>query len=401
MQSSIKNISLVLIALITVGGSFFIGFSVGNKEALGAIPQGIVGAEQETIDFQTFWSVWNIINERYVSKNGPTDDEKVWAATSGLVSSLGDPYSVFFPPKEAELFESEVRGNFSGVGIEIGMEDDILTVIAPLKGTPAYLAGIKAGDKIVQIGELSTFGLTIDDSVGLIRGEEGTPVVLTVAREGEEELLQIEIIRGTIQIPILDTELRDDGIFVITLNSFSATSPSLFRDALREFVETKGDKLILDLRNNPGGFLDAAVDISSWFLPAGKIVATERGREETIERSYRSKGYNIFTDNLKFVILMNRGSASASEILAGALSEYEKATIIGEQSFGKGSVQELISINDKTSIKLTIARWFTPFGVSISENGLTPDIEVAFTRADAEAEIDPQLEKAVETLLAQ
>ena len=279
------------------------------------------------------------------------------------------------------------------------MTDDVLTVIAPLKDTPAEKAGVQAGDKIIAIDDTFTAKLTVDESVNLIRGEGGTPVKLTIVRDGEKEPIEIEIIRGRIEIPTIKTTSRDDGIFVIELYSFTATSPALFKNALREFIKSGDNRLVLDLRNNPGGYLDAAVDIASWFLPVGKIVVRETSRDPALEEKvYRSKGYDIFNKNLKFVILINQGSASASEILAGALSEYGKATLVGEKSFGKGSVQELIPIDKNSSLKITVAKWLTPNGVSISKNGLTPDIKVEFTKEDFEAKKDPQLEKAVEVL---
>jgi len=205
-------------------------------------------------------------------------------------------------------------------------------------------------------------------------------------------------VRDVIDIPTIETKKRDDGIFVITLYSFSAQSPDLFRNALREFVESGDDKLVLDLRNNPGGYLDAAVDMASWFLPIGDVVVQESFRNSSHDLVHRSRGYDIFNDSLKFVILINEGSASASEIMAGALSEHGKAILVGERSFGKGSVQELLPVTDTTSLKVTVAKWLTPNGVSISENGLTPEIDVSFTQDDFEAGRDPQMDKAIETL---
>jgi carboxyl-terminal processing protease len=402
MISPIKKSILVTIALVVVGGSFFAGFFTGiSKEQKNIptqpLPVGIEEGKPENVDFSIFWDAWNTINEKYVSSDGTKDQEKVYGAISGLVKSLGDPYSVFFPPKEAKYFNSEIQGSFEGVGMEIGMTDNILTVVAPLKNTPAEKAGIKAGDKIITIDDTPTANLTVDESVNLIRGKGGTPVKLTIVREKEKEPIEIDVIRGTIEIPTINTIARDDGVFVIELYSFSATSPSLFKDALREFIKSGDNKLVLDLRNNPGGFLEAAVDMASWFLPAGKVVVREDSRSGE-EKVYRSKGYNIFNKNLKFVILINQGSASASEILAGALSEYGKATLIGEKSFGKGSVQELVPITKNTSLKITVAKWFTPNKVSISKNGLTPDIKIEYTKEDFEADRDPQLEKAIEIL---
>lgn len=385
---------VILIAAVFVGG---VSFGVSNKPAIEKVVELYNKEEKKPaeVDFSPFWIVWSKINEKYVEGNGEADpQEKLWGAIEGLVGSLGDPYSVFLPPAESEMFESEIQGKFEGVGMEIGMRDGVLTVVAPLKGTPAYRAGMKTGDKVVKIDDKETFDLSLDQAVRLIRGKKGTPVVLTVVREGEDDLLEIEIIRDVINIPTLDTEKREDGIFVIKLYNFSANSPSMFREALREFIFSGSGKLILDLRGNPGGYLEASVDIASWFLPVGKVVAREEFGDGG-EILYRSKGYDIFND-LPMVILINQGSASASEILAGALSEHGIATLVGEQTFGKGSVQELIQITSKTSLKLTIARWLTPNGVSISKEGLTPDVKVEMTKEDIEADRDPQMEKAVE-----
>lgn len=399
-----------LLLILTATGilvlAFYIGavFGYSRAEIAGGVPVSAMSYTNDygvppDADLASFWKVWHLIDEKYVSIEGPSSEERMYGATKGLVESLGDPYSVFFPPVEAEFFEDEVRGNFGGIGIEVGVRDEVLTVVAPLKGTPAERAGILAGDKVVEIGEVSSFNMSVDEAVRLIRGEVGTPVSLTLVRKDEEEPIRLTIVRETIQIPTIESVLRDDGVFVISLHNFSASSPDLFRGALREFVESGSDKLIIDVRNNPGGFLEAALDMASWFLPAGKPVVSERGADPADEYVYRSKGYDIFTDKLKLVILVNQGSASASEIFAGALSEYKKATLVGEKTFGKGSVQELIPITDTTSLKITVAKWFTPNGVSISEQGFAPDIKVSFTKKDYDVGRDPQMQKAVDFLL--
>jgi carboxyl-terminal processing protease len=408
----IKNkkspVFLTAIIIIFIVGAFFVGFFAGsedNNKISSAVPVSTDGSlPADVIDFSPLWKAWNVINEKFVpatTTNTVTDEDKLYGAIQGLAGSLGDPYTVFLPPEDAEIFEADIRGNFEGVGMEIGIRDKVLTVIAPLKGNPAERAGIMAGDKVLKIDGVSTDGMTIDKAVKFIRGEGGTKVSLTIFRDGEDELLNIDVIRGTIQIPTIDTKLREDGVFVITLHNFSAISANLFRDALREFIISGTDKMILDLRGNPGGFLEAAIDMASWYLPAGKVVVTEDFGENENPRIHRSKGYNIFTDKLKMVILMNQGSASASEILAGALQQHNKAKLVGIRSFGKGSVQELVDITPNTSLKVTVARWLTPNGASISDGGLTPDIEVEFTKEDFEAGRDPQLKKAVELLTSQ
>jgi carboxyl-terminal processing protease len=390
--------TILLVALFFTWG-IYIGFN--NRPEIEKVVNmsGKETAITTETDFSPFWKVWNNINEKYPNASKITDQEKVYGAIAGLVSSLNDPYSVFFNPGDTKLFEDDIQGNFGGVGMEIGIKDKVLTVIAPLKDTPAYKADIKSGDKILKIDNTVTSGLSVESAIRLIRGDPGTAVTLTISREGEKEPKKIKIIRETINIPTLDTELRKDGIFVIKLYSFSANSPELFRNALKEFSTSNSDKLLLDLRGNPGGYLDAAVSVSSWFLDGGKTVVTEDYGNNLKPKIYRSKGYDIFTDKLKFVILIDGGSASASEIVAGAMQDYKKALLVGEKSFGKGSVQEVVNVTSDTILKITVAKWLTPNGNSISEKGLTPDYEISFTQKDIEAKKDPQLEKAVELLL--
>ncbi|MBX4195953.1 S41 family peptidase, partial [Candidatus Parcubacteria bacterium] len=348
-----------------------------------------------------FWKAWNVLNEKYVSSSSTekvTDEDRVWGAIKGLTASLGDPYTVFFPPVESELFESDIRGNFEGVGMEVAAKDGVIVVVAPLKGSPAETAGIRAGDRIIKIDGKETSSLSTEEAVKLIRGVRGTKVTFTIFRVGKKEPLEISVTRDVINIPTINTKELGNGIFDIELYSFTAPSPNLFRAALREFIMSGNKKLILDLRGNPGGYLEAAIDMASWFLAPGKIVVKEDfggAKDETI---YRSKGYDIFNDGLPFVILVDGGSASAAEILAGALSEQGKATLVGDKTFGKGSVQELVTITPDTSLKVTIARWLTPNGNSISETGITPEYVVKRTQADLDAGRDPQLDKAIEIL---
>ncbi len=399
-----------LIIFVTLVVTFNLGSYWGESKSLSQrMATNIVGqetGEPEGVDFSPFWKAWNLINERYIVDNGNsrstttkvvTNQDKVWGAVGGLADSLGDPYSVFLPPEKKKRFEEDIQGNFSGVGMEVGIKDETLTVISPLPNSPAQRAGVKAGDKIIKIDETITMGLSADEGVNLIRGDQGTTVRLTLVR-GQGEQFEISIVRDVINIPVIETKKLEGNIFEIRLFSFSATSPNLFRDALRQFVESGSDKLIIDLRGNPGGFLDASVSMASWFLPAGKPVVIEKHGGKTEDKIYRSQGYDIFSDNLKMVILIDRGSASASEILAGALSEYGKAILVGEKTFGKGSVQELIPVTSDSSLKLTIAKWYTPKGHSISNNGLVPDILVSVTEDDIKNLHDPQLAKAIEIL---
>ncbi|OGZ15290.1 MAG: hypothetical protein A3J08_00720 [Candidatus Lloydbacteria bacterium RIFCSPLOWO2_02_FULL_51_11] len=398
---------------VLLGGVFVLGVSVGyaNRPAIEKVTALINKGSAEDhipapVDFAPFWETWVLIDKKFASTNyqststEPVDvkketEHRVWGAIQGLVNSLGDPYSVFLPPTEAKIFEENIQGNFGGVGMEIGNRDGSLTVIAPLKGTPAERAGLRAGDKIIKIDDAFSETMAVDEAVKLIRGEIGTTVHFTVSREKVPEPFDVEVMRAEITIPTIDTETRGGGIFVIKLYNFSAVSPDLFRDALRAFVLSGNTKLILDLRGNPGGYLEAAVDMASWFLPAGKIIATEDFGEEQDPVIYRSKGYNIFNENLEMIVLVDKGSASASEILAGALAEHKRAVLVGETTFGKGSVQELIKVTPESSLKLTVAHWLTPDGNWISKGGIVPQYEVAISEKEREAGEDPQMEKAV------
>jgi len=393
--------TFVLIIVAFVSGFIIGGEQSGQLSSISIFPEGNANIPSD-VDFTPLWKAWNLIELKYVPASTTdtiANEDRVYGAIQGLTNSLGDPYTVFLPPQEASIFEADISGNFEGVGMEIGIRENVLTVIAPLKGTPAERAGVHAGDKILEIDGESTNGITVDTAVLQIRGERGTVVIFTIAREGEAESLTISVARDIIEIPTIDTELTEDNIFVIRLFNFSAISPGLFRGALREFVETGSDKLILDLRGNPGGFLEASVDMASWFLPAGEVIVTEDFGENIKERAHRSKGYDIFNESLNMVVLVNQGSASASEILAGALKEHGVATIVGSQTFGKGSVQELLDVTEDTSLKVTIARWLTPNGTSISDGGLTPDIVIDMTSEDIEQLRDPQFDRAVEFLL--
>lgn len=328
-----------------------------------------------------------------------SQQEKIEGAIEGLVASYGDPYTVYFPPVESEAFNENISGEFSGVGMEVGLRDGLVTVIAPLPDTPAEKAGILAGDVLVKINDVSAESMRVDEAVNMIRGERGTEVVLQVYREGEMEFIDIPIVRDTISIPTVKTEQIDDT-FIISLYSFNAVAETQMKKALREYLESGADTLVLDLRGNPGGFLQGAVSIASYFLPAGKVVVKESfGSEDIEDEVFRSRGRLIQIFNpTNLVVLVDNGSASASEILAGALKDHEVATIIGSQTFGKGSVQELVELDSGSSLKVTVARWLTPAGVSISDGGLTPDIKISRTPQQRIAGEDPQKDAAVRFL---
>lgn len=381
------------------GGYLFAGY-VGN-------PQGIATRTDlpRDVDFSPVWKAWRAIDEKFVpaavsatntATSSTSSNERVWGMISGLAGALDDPYTFFLPPADNQLFSDDMSGSFGGVGMEIEVRDGVLTVVSPLKGTPAERAGIRASDLILEIDGRETKGLDVTSAIKLIRGPSGTEVVLTLARDGWEEPREISVTRAIINVPIVTTTTREDGVFVLQLASFSANSPDLFRQALREFVQSGNTRLLLDVRGNPGGYLEAAVDMASWFLPSGKIIVTEDYAGHSSNIVHRSAGYDVFNDNLRMVILVNKGSASASEILADALRHYGVAKLVGTNTFGKGSVQELVDITPNTALKLTVARWLGPDGVQIPKEGIVPDVEVKVSEEDAKAGRDPQLEKAVE-----
>ncbi len=411
-QTFDKKIVAIVVLIVVAGASYSLG--TRSRTVVSADAPRVEALLVTDKEFAPFWKVWGLLDEKFVGTATTTKEERIHGAMKGLVESMGDPYTVFFPPEEAKLFESDISGTFSGVGMEIGIKDSVLTVIAPLKGSPAEKAGMKTGDKVLKIGTEETKGMSVEKAVKLIRGPVNTKVVLTVIPTGTTQVLERTLTRETIEVPSIETEvktatgatapsgagLRDDGIFVIRLFSFTSTSPNQFRSALREFVKSGSHKLILDLRGNPGGYLEAAVDMASWFLPIGKVIVSEDFGNNAEPKVYRSKGYDAFNTNMKMVILVNQGSASASEILAGALKEHGVAQLVGEKTFGKGSVQELVKITPDTSLKVTIARWLTPNGTNLSKNGLVPDVEVKITEKDIKEKKDPQLDKAVEILKA-
>lgn len=397
MQQLSKNVLYATLSIALVLGIFSGGVYVGQRGI--GFERALQANASTPADLTAFWEVWNLVEERYVpatADDSIDNSKRVEGAIKGMVDAIGDPYTTFLTVEETEKFAESVSGKFQGVGMEIGRRDGMLVVIAPIKDSPAEKAGIEAGDIILQIDGESTADLTVDNAVQKIRGEKGTKVAVTIAREDEQGTQTISITRDEIRIPTLEYELRDDGVFVISLFNFSAGVEREFREALRQFVLAKTDKLVLDMRGNPGGFLDAAVDVSSWFLPVGKVVVRESFGEGQPEKVFRSKGYNIFNGNLKMVVLVDNGSASASEIVAGALKEHDIATIVGETTYGKGSVQELIELPNNTALKVTIAQWLTPNGASISKNGLEPDIEVEQVQEQGEPEKDVQLERAIE-----
>jgi carboxyl-terminal processing protease len=351
----------------------------------------------EEVDFSLFWEAWDTLKEKFVDKGKFDVQEMIYGAISGMVESLDDPYTIFLNPEDTKKFIEDVSGTFEGVGMEIGMREGKLQVIAPLERTPAQRAGLRAGDRIMEVDGKSTADMTIDEAVNLIRGPKGTEVVLTIYREEWGETREIKIVRDVIEVPSLEWELKEGNIAYLKLYHFSERAAFDFQMAAIEILNSEADRIILDLRNNPGGYLEVAQDIAGWFLEKGDIVTIEDFGEGEEDVLYKAEG-NATLLPYPIVVLINEGTASGSEILAGALRDNRGVKLIGQTSFGKGSVQELEKLEEGSSLKITIARWLTPSGQLITDEGLEPDIEVELTDEDYEAKRDPQLDKAIEII---
>jgi len=408
------TVLVLILAIVCFGAGMYVtqknevAKELANQEVvflgkvLGKYSQAPEGKLTQDIDFDLFWDVWDVLYEEHVDRDQLNEKEMFYGSLRGLVASLGDPYTVFMNPQVAQEFEEDLAGTFEGIGAQIGIKNDILTIIAPLEGMPAEAAGLRAGDKVYAIDGESTAGISIDEAVNKIRGPKGTDVVLTISRDGLDKAEDIAITRDTIivksvktEIEDQDTELRDDDIFVVKITNFNNDTYNLFNQAVQEIVIQDPVGIILDLRNNPGGYLDTAIEIASEWIE-DDIVVIEKFSEEK-SNDYLARG-RARLKNYPTVVLVNQGSASASEIVSGALQDYNKATIVGMQTFGKGSVQTVADLDDGSSVKITVAKWLTPNGRCISEEGIAPDEEVDLTIEDYEADKDPQMEKAVEIL---
>jgi len=385
-----KRIILISVTLVFTGIGLLSGYFWGRSEQSSVTPSG-------EINFTLFWDTWKVLEEKYVDPSKLDIKTMLYGAIKGMVNSIGDPYTVFMDPEESKKFEEDVKGSFDGIGAEIGIKKGQLVIIAPLEGTPAQAAGLRAGDAIIKINDKVTTDFTTDDAVRLIRGAKGTEVVLTIFRDGWVETKEIKIIRDTILVPSIKWELKDNDIAYVQLFQFSETASGDFRKTALEILNSPTKKIIFDLRDNPGGYLEVAQDIAGWFLQKGQIVAIEDFGDARESKEYKSSGIAQFVD-YPIVILINEGSASASEIFAGALKDNRQIKLIGQKSFGKGSVQQLEDITGGATLKVTVAKWLTPNGTTINEKGLEPDIKVEYTEKDFEANKDPQLDKAIEII---
>ncbi len=403
MQNTVFFAVLGIVAAILIGVTYYAGFSSGYSQTRTIVVEGVIDPNSAPVEFTSFWEVWSAIKNKYVDSQEVVDNQELlYGAVRGLVGSLDDPYSVFLSPEDADKFNADISGKFEGIGAEIALDDNRqLVIVAPLEGTPAFKAGLKSGDAILNIDGDPTVGISLDGAVKAIRGPGGSTVVLTIGRDSWDVPQDISIVRETIEIPtILFKQFNYDGeegsgpIAYVRLYNFYDQAPRMFYKQALKITSLKSKGLVLDLRNNPGGYLDAAVSIGGWFVEKGDVIVTEEFQDESKNKIFRSSGPSLLKD-MPVVVLINKGSASASEILAGALKEHNGTILIGETSFGKGTVQELVTLHDGSMLKLTIAHWVTPHGNIIQDNGISPNIEIV---DDEETEEDEVLLRALRVL---
>jgi len=396
-----KKIYFYSLAIIGVFAVFGLGIWVGGERVVCKV------CAPEQVDFSLFWEAWNTLGQKYIRNGELNTQNMIYGAISGMVRSLEDPYTEFFNPQDTKTFVNDTSGRFEGVGMEVGLKNNQLQVVAPLEGTPADQAGIRAGDKILKIDSAVTTDMTVEKAISLIRGQKGTEVTLLIMRNGWSAPKEFKIVRALIEVPstkwkIIDysgIENSQGEVAYIKISQFSDMASGDFSRVAFSVLNGPAKKIILDLRNNPGGYLDAAQQISEWFLSKGQTIVIEdfNNKQERTDFKARNNGSLL---PYPAVVLINQGSASASEILAAALRDNRGVKLVGETSFGKGSVQELASLTGGSALKITIADWLTPKEARITGVGLEPDVKVELTEEDYQNDKDPQLDKALEILKA-
>lgn len=400
-----RAIVIVLVIGASLGAGYFLGRN-GFQASFSKFPKVTISRQtppEKNVDFSLFWRVWDTLEENYLDSNKLVASEMIYGAIKGMVSAIGDPYTVFLPPTDNRVVQEDLKGSFEGVGIQIGFRGSQLAVIAPLPDTPAEKAGVKAGDFIVGIKDelkdvdRGTVGITLPEAVRLIRGPRGTTVTLLLLRNDSDEPIMVDIVRESIDIPsiVLSFEGENEDIAYIRLLKFGGETEDEWERTVLTILKKPSVKgVVLDLRNNPGGYLQASVDIASEFLKSGSIVVTEENaRGETHDFKVERIGRFL---NVPTAVLINRGSASASEILSGALRDVRSIQLVGETTFGKGTIQEPQQIENGAGLHITTAKWLTPSGFWVNESGLIPDVEI---EDDAETTEDEQLQKAIQLLL--
>ncbi len=391
-----KKNFLVYVVFLAIILSFGAGMILGSRMVRNRyVAEAKKDEMKNAVDMDILFEVWKKLSEKYVGEI-PDEPSMVQGMAKGMTSALKDPYTTFFVPEKAKQFKEDLKGSFGGIGAEIGVKDDVLTIVSPLDGTPAKDAGIKPGDKILKIDNEDTGSLELDEAISKIRGEKDTKVKLTIFSEGSNEPREVEISRATIDPKSVKWEMKDNDTAYIRLGSFSEDSVKEFVGIAGEIKKSAAKRIVLDLRGNPGGYLETAVSIAGFFLRPDTLVVKEDYGGKKSADEYKTE-YEPVLDGYPLVILIDRGSASASEILAGALNEQKGAKLVGEKTFGKGSVQEFFTLSDGSTLKVTVAEWLTPKGRCINKEGISPEVEEKLNLdQDKENFKDNQLEKALE-----
>jgi carboxyl-terminal processing protease len=374
---------IVLLVLTFWAGDYFHGY-VWNP----------LTAYNQRLNLSSVNDIYALMQQKFDGTLTP--QQALDGAKAGLVAAAGDPYTLYLTKSQADALNDELSGKLSGIGAQVGSKNNAITVIAPVAGTPAAKAGLQPGDVITAIDGQDTIGMTVDTAVAKIRGKAGTQVKLTIARSGSTTPIQLTITRADLVIPSVTWSMKTPTIGYIDITEFGTDTSTLISQAATSLKSQGATKIILDLRNNGGGYLDAGVNVASEFLPQGKLVVEQRKGSTVTDKEYATGNDTLV--GMPTIVLINGGSASASEIVSGALHDNGVAKLLGEQSFGKGSVQEIEKLPGGAELKVTIAHWFTPNGVNINKTGLTPDIKVALTTANYNASQDPQLDAAIAQL---
>lgn len=391
-------VAALVITLLTTT-AFAAGFGVGRYVVPPYVPdevQGTATSQQE--QFRIFWEAWRIIESKFYSEKPLDFKSMTYGAIRGMVASLGDSHTVFLTAEQANVFHEDLEGEFGGIGVTVNMtEDGYLQVVKLIPGAPAEQTNLKVGDIILEVDGKSIQGLDMAQAISLIRGPKGTRVRLLVKHPGGDTE-EISITRAIVEIPTVESRMLDHDIAYLRLWEFNARATALVRESLKELLAKNPAGLVLDLRGNPGGYLHIVVQIASEFIPEGLVVIERSSKGQ--ETKHSVSGLGIATQ-IPLAVLVDEGSASAAEILAGAIQDHKRGVLIGERTFGKGSVQITERLSDQSALQVTIRRWYTPADRAIEGQGLVPDIEVEFTAEDLQAQRDPQLEQAVAYLLSQ
>lgn len=393
-RAALIAVLILFVVVASSGMSFAAGWYLSPR----ATPSPTPAAAQADVEqrFGIFWEVWAIL-EREFNRDAPLNAQKmIYGAIEGAVRSLGDPYTRFEEPAEARYFDQDLEGSFEGIGATVDIVDGYLVIVEPLKDSPALKAGLQPGDIILEVDGNSIEGMDLIDAINVIRGPDGSEVRLLIRRQGVAEPFVVTVTRGRIQLPTVTYRELSSGVAYVQLAEFNSQATVQLQAALREALAKKPCALIFDLRGNPGGYLHIAVQVASQFIREGVIVTEKDSKGKSTE--YRAEGHGLAYD-VPLAVLVDGGSASASEIVAGAIQELGRGTVIGRRTFGKGSVQVSHSFPDGSALRVTVARWYTPKGRQIDHQGLTPDVDVPWD-ANTPAGADPVLNRAVEFLTA-